>query len=144
MRVLALDIGQARIGVAVSDPDQILARSLKVIHRSSRQRDFAVIGRLVRELGVEKVIVGHPLSLDGTVGRQARRVERYTVALAESLDVPVVLRDERFSTAEARQLMIEAGHKRKTRRQKIDAVAAAVLLQDYLDEQRAASKVRGT
>ncbi len=141
MRILALDIGQARIGVAVSDPHQILARSLKVIDRSSRQKDFAVIGRLVRELEVEKVIVGHPLQLDGTVGRQARRVERYAAALAESLDVPVLLRDERLSTVEAQQLMIEAGHKRKTRRRKIDAVAAAVFLQDYLDEQRAASRI---
>ncbi len=137
MRVLALDIGQARIGVAVSDRHQILARSLKVIPRSSRQKDFAAIGRLVRELEVEKVIIGHPLSLDGTAGPQARRVERYAAALAESLEVPVLLRDERFSTVEAQQLMIEAGHKRKTRRRKIDAVAAAVFLQDYLDEQRA-------
>ena len=133
MRVLALDIGEARIGVAVSDPHQTLARSLTVIERSSRQRDFAAIGCLVRELGVEKVIVGHPLSVDGTVGPQARRVRRYAAALAQTLDVPVVLRDERFSTVEAQQLMIEAGYKRKTRRRKIDAVAAAVLLQDYLD-----------
>ncbi len=141
MRLLALDIGEARIGVAISDPNQVLARSLMVIKRSSRQRDFTTIKGLVREHGVEKIIVGHPLSLKGTLGQQAKRVERYAAALAQALEreglkMPVLLWDERFSTADAERLMIEAGHKRQARRRRIDAVAAAVILQDYLDERR--------
>lgn len=141
MCLLALDIGEARIGVAISDPNQVLARSLTVIKRSSRQRDFTTIKGLVREHEVEKIIVGHPLSLNGTLGQQAKRVERYAAALAQALEgeglkVPVLLWDERFSTADAERLMIEAGHKRQARRRRIDAVAAAVILQDYLDERR--------
>ncbi len=135
MRVLALDVGDKRIGVAISDPGQVLARSLKVIHRSSRQEDFAVVARLVEEYGVEKVVVGYPWSLDGTVGEQAEEVERYAAGLAESLAVPVLLWDERFSTVSAERLMREAGLRGKKKRERIDAVAAAVILQDYLDSE---------
>jgi len=133
VRVLALDIGQRRIGVAVSDPSGTLARSLTVVRRASRREDFAAIAELVREWEVGRVVVGHPRSLDGTVGRQARQVERYAHALADVLDVPVALWDERYSTVEAERLMVEAGRKPSRDRHWIDAVAAAVILQDYLE-----------
>jgi putative Holliday junction resolvase len=133
MRVLALDVGDKRIGVAISDPSQVLARSLKVIQRGSRQEDFAAVARLVEEYEVEKVVVGYPLSLDGKAHAQAKKVERYATGLAESLTVPMLLWDERFSTVIAERLMREAGLRGKKRRKGIDAVAAAVILQDYLD-----------
>jgi len=133
MRVLALDIGERRIGVAISDPSQTLARSLKVIQRGSRGDDFAAVARLVEEYEVEKVVVGHPQSLDGMAHAQAERVERYAADLAKVLTVPVLLWDERFSTLSAERLMREAGLKAERRREKVDAVAAAVILQDYLD-----------
>ena len=138
MRVMALDVGHKRIGVALSDPGQILASSLQVIERKGLQRDLAAVVQLVREHGVGKIIVGYPRSLNGTVGRQAKVVERYVAVLEEklrgsSLDVPVVLWDERFSTVTADRLMAEAGRKGRERRERIDAVAAAVILQDYLD-----------
>jgi putative Holliday junction resolvase len=133
MRVLALDVGDKRIGVAISDPSQVLARSLKVIQRGSRQEDFAAVARLVEEYEVEKVVVGYPLSLDGKAHAQAKKVERYATGLAESLTVPMLLWDERFSTVIAERLMREAGLRGKKRREGIDAVAAAVILQDYLD-----------
>ncbi len=133
MRVLALDVGDKRIGVAISDPSQVLARSLKVIQRGSRQEDFAAVARLVEEYEVEKVVVGYPLSLDGKAHAQAKKVERYATGLAESLTVPMLLWDERFSTVTAERLMREAGVRSKKRRERIDAVAAAVILQDYLD-----------
>jgi putative Holliday junction resolvase len=133
MRVLALDVGDKRIGVAISDPSQVLARSLKVIQRRSRQEDFAAVARLVEEYEVEKVVVGYPLSLDGKAHAQAKKVERYATGLAESLTVPMLLWDERFSTVTAERLMREAGLRGKKRREGIDAVAAAVILQDYLD-----------
>jgi putative Holliday junction resolvase len=138
MRVMALDVGHRRIGVALSDPGQVLASSLQVIERKGQQRDLSVVVQLVREHGVGKIIVGYPRSLNGTVGQQARVVERYAAVLEEklrdsSLDVPVVLWDERFSTVTADRLMAEAGRKGRERRERIDAVAAAVILQDYLD-----------
>lgn len=133
MRLMALDIGDRRIGVALSDPGQTLARSLQVIRRRSRNADMSVIASLVREHEVEKIIVGHPLQLDGTSGEQACRVEAYAAELQEVLATPVILWDEGLSTVRARQLMIEAGTKRKDRKSRIDAVAAAVILQDYLD-----------
>jgi len=133
MRILALDVGDKRIGVAISDPSQLLARSLKVIQRGSRQEDFAAVARLVEEYEVERVVVGYPRSLDGTVGEQADKVERYAAGLAEVLTVPVLLWDERFSTVSAERLMREAGSRGKKRREWVDAVAAAVILQDYLD-----------
>ena len=133
MRVLALDVGEKRIGVAISDLSQTLARSLQVIQRSSRQEDFAAVARLTEEYEAEKVVVGYPRSLDGMAGAQARRVERYAADLAKALTVPVVLWDERFSTVSAERLMRQAGLRGDKRRERVDAVAAAVILQDYLD-----------
>lgn len=140
MRVLALDVGEKRIGVAISDLSQSLARSLKVVQRGSRQEDFATVARLVEEYEVEKVVVGYPRSLDGMAGAQAERVERYAVGLTESLTVPVLLWDERFSTVSAERLMREAGLRSKKKRERIDAVAAAVILQDYLDSRQFAGE----
>ena len=138
MRVMALDVGHKRIGVALSDPGQVLASSLQVIEGKGQQRDLDTVVQLVREHGVGKIIVGYPLSLDGTVGQQAKVVERYAALLEEklrdsSLDVPVILWDERLSTVAADRLMARAGRKGRERRKRIDAAAAAVILQDYLD-----------
>ncbi len=135
MRVLALDVGDKRIGVAVSDPSQVLARSLKVIQRGSRREDFAALARLVEEYEVERVVVGYPWSLDGKAHAQAEKVERYATGLAKALTVPVLLWDERLSTVSAERLLREAGRRGKKRREKVDAVAAAVILQDYLDSE---------
>jgi putative Holliday junction resolvase len=133
MRVLALDIGDKRIGVAVSDINQVLARGLQVIERRSQQEDFAAIARLVEEYEVEKVVVGYPRSLSGIAGKQAEKVERYATGLAKRLTVPVILWDERLSTVSAGRLMREAGLKGGKKRGRVDAIAAAVILQDYLD-----------
>jgi len=147
MRVMALDVGHKRIGVALSDPGQVLASSLQVIERKGQQRDLTTVVQLVREHEVGKIIVGYPRSLDGTAGQQAKVVERYAALLEEkledsSLNVPVIFWDERLSTVAADRLMAEAGRKGRERRARIDAVAAAVILQDYLDasEQRAGSE----
>jgi putative Holliday junction resolvase len=130
---MALDVGERRIGVAMSDLGRSLATPHSVIHRRSKAQDFAAVGRLVAELEAERVVVGLPLSLDGEMGPQARRVARYARALAETLDVPVELHDERYSTVTADELLVESGRKGRV---PIDAAAAAVFLQDYLDRQR--------
>ena len=133
MRVIALDVGERRIGVAISDPTGMLATPHSVIRRRSKAEDFATVARLVAELEAERVVVGLPLSLDGEAGPQARRVTRYAHALAQTLDVPVELHDERYSTVTADALLAEGGRRRRT---PIDAAAAAVILQDYLESQR--------
>ena len=143
MRLLALDVGDRRVGVAVSDLAGLIATPLTVIRRSSKVDDFAKIARLVREQGVGMVVIGHPLNADGSAGPQARRVERYAAAMSEALrldglSVPMIMWDEYGSTQRAQALMISAGRRAKDRRQRIDAAAAAVILQDYMDEQQSA------
>lgn len=137
-RLLALDVGQKRIGVAVSDVRGWMARPLTIIRRRSKQEDFAVVARLAEELEAKAVIVGHPLNMDGTVGPQARRVARYAAALEQNLAVPVELWDERLSSEEAADKLQEAGGGRRDDRY-LDDAAAAVFLQDYLDAHRAPS-----
>jgi putative Holliday junction resolvase len=136
-RVLALDVGERRVGVAVSDPSGTLATPHSVIQRRSKAKDFEAVGRLVAELDIQRVVVGLPLTLDGEVGPQARRVTRYAQALAETLDVPLEYHDERYSTVTADDLLTQS---RRKRRVPIDAAAAAVILQDYLESQRAGNK----
>jgi len=142
MRLLALDVGDRRIGVAASDETGSIASPLQVIRRTSKVEDFRRIANLVREQQAEGLVVGHPLNDDGTAGPQAQSVERYVAALTEALErdglaMEVLLWDEHMSTQRAQMIMIEAGRKAARRRSWIDAVAAAVILQDYLDEQRA-------
>jgi putative Holliday junction resolvase len=136
MRLLGLDVGERRIGVAVSDANGVLATPWTILKRRSRREDFAAVQQLVDELGADRVIVGHPRSLDGTAGPQAQRVERYASALAQVLTVPVVLWDERYTTIEARERLGQAGVRGREQRRRLDAAAAAVLLQDYLDSRR--------
>jgi len=136
MRLMALDLGDRRIGVALSDPRKTVARGLQVIKRASRQAYINLIKSLVQEYDVEAIVVGHPLHLDGHAGEQARRAEEFTGQLQREVEVPLVLWDEAFSTERARQAMIEAGKRRKERKERLDAVAAAAILQDYLDTLR--------
>ncbi|MBN1178318.1 MAG: Holliday junction resolvase RuvX [Anaerolineae bacterium] len=132
MRVLALDIGERRIGVAVSDPLGLFARPLCTVERASKADDFAAIGALVAEHAVERVVVGLPLTLRGEMGPQACQIDRYAEALAAALPVPVTLWDERYSTSEAADI-IQQSHRKHRERGEIDAVAAAVILQGFLD-----------
>ena len=135
MRILALDPGERRIGVAVSDPTQTLARSLTVLARADEGGILERVAALVREQEVERVVVGHPLTLGGDVGPQAAQVGRFARALSQVLEVPVELWDEGYSTVQAERILRERGVRGHKRRRRIDAVAAAVILQDYLDAQ---------
>jgi len=132
-RTLALDIGEKRIGVAVGDETGTLARPLTTIMRASKHQDSERIARLVTEQGAERVIAGYPRSLSGDEGPQAQRVRRYVEALATALPVPVELWDERYTTVEATDRLHEAKRRRPRDRGQLDAAAAAIILQDYLD-----------
>jgi putative Holliday junction resolvase len=139
MKLLALDVGDRRVGVAVSDLTGLIATPLTVVRRTSKAEDFLRIGRLIREQGAEGLVVGHPVDEDGSAGPQARRVARYATALYQALqdggfDGPLIFWDERMSTQRAEEILIASGRKVRERKSWIDAVAAAVILQDYLEE----------
>ena len=123
MRVLALDYGRARTGVAVSDPTGLVARPLCVVERAATEAGIARLVELVREEGVERVVVGLPLTLRGEHGDQAQETERFVESLRSALDVPVESFDERFTTDLADQSGTRAPR---------DAAAAAHLLSSYL------------
>lgn len=133
MRILALDVGSKRIGVAISDPTASLARTLTVIRRTKLAADMAAIAQLVRAEGAERVVVGLPLSLTGEVGPQARLTFEFKEVLQRSLDVPVVTWDESFSTKSAERILQAQGVRGRRQRARIDATAAAFILQTYLD-----------
>lgn len=132
-RVLALDPGTRRIGVAVSDPARILASPLEVIEGSD---PLPRLRELVAHYEPDVVVVGLPTSLSGTEGPAAVAARRFAQEVAEALEVPVELVDERFTTRTAESAMVEGGVRRRERRGKVDKVAAAVILQQYLERQR--------
>ena len=133
MRILALDYGSKRIGIALSDDLGITARGLTTINRKGRVQDIEKVSRLVEEYGVEEVVIGYPLRLDGTEGIQCEKVSRYTEILRSHLSVPVIKWDESLSTKEAEAILIESDIKPRKRRKMVDKVAAAIILQGYLD-----------
>lgn len=135
-RVLALDIGERRIGVAVSDEMGILAQPLTVLQREGVAKDVVRIVQLVREQEAEAVVVGLPVTLRGEQAQAAERVQVFISHLRDAIDIPVVPVDERLSTVEANRRMVEANVRRGERRQSVDAVAAALILQRYLSQQR--------
>jgi len=139
VRVMALDPGDRRIGIALSDLTGTLARPLQSLVRRSRAEDLGIIRSLIEQNDVELLVIGMPLSLSGERGPQARKVIRYAAMLGEALPVPVVTWDERYSSAAAREILQRnrgRGKERSWRKQGIvDAVAAAVILQGYLDSQ---------
>ncbi len=137
-RVLALDPGSRRIGVAVSDGDRTTAVPVGVVEvTADRPRLHRRLAELVAEHEAALVVVGLPLSLDGSEGAAAGRARRLGDELAAAVSVPVVHHDERFTTVTADRLLAEAGHDARARRKVVDQVAASVLLQSWLDGQRA-------
>jgi len=138
VRAVGLDLGERRIGVAVSDRDGTLAMPAGVLQRCGEQaHDHAVVARQVEELGGEVVVVGLPLSLDGTRGPAALAAEEEAAALRGVLPVPVELHDERLSTVTASRALRGAGRTARRQRPVVDEAAAAVMLQAWLDRQRA-------
>ncbi len=136
-KLLGLDVGRARIGVATCDPLGLTVRPLAVLRRRSRDADFEALAQWVEQEGAQAVVCGLPLNMDGSEGPQAREVRRWARRLARALaerlgrSVPVVLWDERLSTFAARELLDQEGG--VDSRTPEDAVAAAVILRSYLD-----------
>jgi len=138
MRALGLDVGSKTIGVALTDEVGIAAHPLTVLERAGKSGDSAAIAALVAQHDVTDVVVGMPYELSGKIGHRARRVVDFTKNLREQLPATVALheQDERFSTAEAQRVLIEADVSRAKRRAVIDQQAAALILQGWLDARR--------
>jgi len=132
-RVLALDLGEKRIGVAASDEKRIVARTVGVINRSSRKDDFKAIIRIAEEQKVILIIIGLPYLLSGKEGSKAKWVKEYALDLEQQSGFDVRLWDESFSTLDAETSLRQRGIHGKRRRKRVDAVAAAFILQSYLD-----------
>lgn len=140
MRALGIDLGSRRIGVAVSDPTGTLASPHEVVQRTGdRERDHRILVGLATELGAECIVVGLPLSLDGSLGPAARSVLDEVDELAATTQVPVETYDERLTTVTAERSLREQGMKGRDRRRVVDKAAAAVLLQAWLDGRRGRS-----
>lgn len=136
MQIMALDVGQRRIGVSLSDPLGVLATPVAVVQRRALRKDLDEIARLAIAHEVERILIGLPISLDGVARSQAQWVERFGDALTTKIRIPVSYQDERFTTLEAQRRLREAGIPARKQKQLIDASAATVLLQSYLDGMR--------
>lgn len=134
--LLALDVGERRTGVAVGSTESGLARPHSVIRHGSSRDVARRIGQLVAETGAAQVIVGYPANPDGSESAQGERVRRFIEGMADEFGAPVLFRNEAYSSQDAQARLIDLGGSRKRRREQEDAVAAAIILQGYLDSLR--------
>ncbi len=133
-RILGLDVGEKRIGLAVSDPLGITAQGLEVLTRKDRDADLARLAEVGRRYQVQEIVVGLPRHMDGRLGDQAPAILELAQTLGEALGARVITWDERLTTMEAERVLLQADMSRRRRRQVVDQVAAVIILQAYLDQ----------
>lgn len=136
MVLMGLDPGGRRIGVALSDPTGLLATAHSVLRRTTLERDLEALRKIARENQVEQIVVGLPLHLSGREGDEAERAREFASQVGEALGLPVELVDERLSSVEAERQLMEARVRRDRWKTKLDAIAAAIVLQGHLDSLR--------
>ncbi|MEW6374541.1 MAG: Holliday junction resolvase RuvX [Thermodesulfobacteriota bacterium] len=136
MRIMGLDIGSHTIGLAMSDELGVTAQGLKTIKRKSLEEDLREILVIIDQFKIEKIVVGLPKNMDGTLGKQAEMVFQWINAAKGKIHLPVVAWDERLSTVEASKILLKADLSRKKRKGVIDKLAAVLILQGYLDQGR--------
>jgi len=134
MRILALDIGDVRIGVAISDPLGISTNGIETYLSKGKERDVVYFTEMARSRGCDKILLGLPLNMDGTEGDRAEKVRDFGEALQAASGIEVLYEDERLTTVEAEEMLIEAGLSRQERRKVIDKVAAEIILRCYLNK----------
>lgn len=132
-RILALDLGKKRIGLAVSDPLGLTAQGLPNLVRTSQRADLAALGELIRERGVDLVLLGNPINMHGSEGRQSGWVRDFAAQIESRLGVPVQLWDERLTSREAERVLRASGISIAKRAAAVDRLSAVILLQSYLD-----------
>ena len=131
--LLGLDVGDTRIGVALSDELGVAAHPLCTLTRKNRKVDLIAIADLVSIHKVERVVIGLPISLDGSIGAQAEKVQKFAQRLEPVIDIPIEFQDERFTTAEAEEILRELNKDTKEQKELIDEVSAVIILDDYLN-----------
>ena len=137
MRIMCLDVGKVRIGIAQSDPMQIIASPLEVLVRTnSINKDAKYVADLAKANEVEKIIVGLPLKLDGSAGDSAAMAREFAEKIAKFSDVAIDFQDERLSTVSAERILLEGNVRREKRKGVVDKIAATIILQNYLDRKR--------
>ena len=136
VRILALDVGSKRIGLAVSDPLGITAQGLEVLIRKNPQADLERLVEVARQWGVQQIVVGLPRHMDGRLGSAAPQILELVEVLQKTLGVEVVTWEERLTTVEAERVLIQADVSRRRRRQVVDQLAAVLILQNYLDHRQ--------
>jgi putative holliday junction resolvase len=132
-RVLGLDVGSKRIGVAISDPLGITAQGLETIQRQNKRLDFEQLQKVVRDYEVTEIVVGYPLRMSGAEGVQAEKMQRFAEELRQRVPLPVHLWDERLSSAQANRLLRETEMSIARRGQVVDQMAAVLILQSWMD-----------
>lgn len=133
MRILGLDVGEKRIGVAVSDPLGITAQGVTVIERKTLEDDLKRIKEIVDEYKADSIVVGMPINMDGTKGKSAEKVSGFVETLKASIGLPINTYDERLSTKESEKFLISSDVSRKKRKNVIDKIAAQIILESYLE-----------
>lgn len=134
MKIVALDIGTVRIGIATSDIMEIIASAYEVYRRKKPDIDVKYIADLVSKLGAGEIVIGLPLKLDGSEGQSVEMAKNFGEELSKLVNVPIIYQDERLSTVSAERVLIESGVRREKRKDKIDSIAATFILQTYLDK----------
>ena len=132
-RILALDLGKKRIGLAISDPLGITAQGLPNINRINKRTDLEVLERLIREREVGAILMGNPINMRGSEGRQSAWVQEFAEAIRTRLGLPVTLWDERLTSVEAGRVLRQSGVSIEKRAAAVDRLSAVILLQSYLD-----------
>ena len=135
-RVLGLDVGSRRIGIAVSDPLGITAQGLETLQRQNKRLDFENLEKLARDYAIAEVVVGFPLRMSGAEGVQAEKMHRFADELRKRLQIPVHLWDERLTSAEANRLLRATDMSIQRRAQVVDQMAAVLILQSWMDASR--------
>ena len=131
--LLGLDVSDTRIGVALSDALGVAAHPLCTLTRKNRKVDLIAISDLISIHKVERVVIGLPISLDGSIGTQAEKIQKFAQRLEHVIDIPIEFQDERFTTAEAEDILRELNKDAKAQKELIDEVAAVLILNDYLN-----------
>lgn len=136
-RIMAIDVGEVTLGIAVSDALQITAQPITTLRRRSLDKDLRALAELITEHEIDSVVVGLPLRLSGESGPAAEGAMRFAKKMRDSLGLPVVTWDERLTTVQAERALLEADVSRRQRKQVINQIAAAIILQSYLDSRGA-------
>ena len=136
MKIMAVDLGQVRTGLAVSDPTEQMASPVGTITEKNTDKLLEKVAAAAREQGVQQLVVGHPRNMDGSRGESARRAETFAASLEKAAALPVVLWDERMTTVSAIGYLNQTDTRGKKRKAVVDTVAATIILQDYLDSRR--------